>query len=654
MQKLSRQIKSFDGFTLDLTRGCLLRGSQEIKLPPKPFDALKYLVENPGRLISKAELIRALWPDTAVTDDSLVQCLMEVRRALGDESQQIIKTVPRRGYIFDRDVRDNASSAPVTTYTEETGLKLIIEEEETDGHGVIEMPALPVSHGAGLLPAHRAINIERLTTAIKEHKLGVVLGVLALVIAAAAAVYFTRPGEAIDSIAIMPFVNVSGDPNTEYLSDGLSDSIINSLSPNLKVISLNSVLRYKGKQTDPQVVGRELNVRAVLLGRLTQRGDDVTINVELVDVRDNRHLWGQQYNRKLIDITNVQTEIAQDISYRLRLRLSGEDTKRLTKRYTESGEAYQLYMMGRFYSRKRTKDGWEKSIGFFEQAIEKDPSYALAYVGLANTYGNLGFTGLLAAKEARQKQEWACLKALETDDTLAEAHVAMAHLKVLDLNWSAAEEERKRALALNPNSVDVHASGNSHLFAFGRFDEAMQHLKRAQELDPLSPNIYADIGLLFYFARQNDRAIEQLQKALELDPNFVPAHARLAWVYLTKGMHEEAIAEQKKAIAVEDPTGRWRRTALLGYVYAVAGKQDEAQKILSDLKELAKQRNVSPLNFAMIYIGLGDKDQAFAWLNKSYEERPDSLMFIKVSPLFESLRSDPRFDDLLRRMKLAA
>ena len=654
MQTLAHQTRCFDGFRLDLKRGCLLRGTQEIKLRPKPFEALKYLVENPGRLISKTELIQVIWPDTAVTDDSLVQCMIEVRRALNDDAQQMIKTVPRRGYIFDRPVSADAPITPLTTVTEESRVHLVIEEEETNGHGVIEAQALPPDHSVGVIVAQKATNIQRLTTAIKQHKriAGVVL--LALVVGVASAVYFTRPGEAIDSIAVMPFVNVSGDPNTEYLSDGLSDSIINSLSPNLKVIALNSVLRYKEKQTDPQVVGRDLNVRAVLMGRLTQRGDDLTISVELVDVRDNRHLWGQQYNRKLTDITTLQTEIARDISYRLRLRLSGEDTKRLNKRYTEIAEAYQLYMMGRFYSRKRTKEGWEKSIGFLEQSIEKDPRYALAYVGMANTYGNLGFTGLLPPKEARLKQEWAVLKALEIDHTLAEAHVAMAHLRALDLNWSAAEEERKRALELNPHSVDAHASGNSHLFAFGRFDEALRHLKYAQELDPLSPNIYADIGLLFYFARQHDRAIEQLQKALELDPNFVPAHARLTWVYVTKGMYEEAITEQKKAIAIEDPTGRWRRTAMLGYVYAVAGKRDEAQKILSDLKELAKQRNVSPLNFALIYVGLGDRDQAFAWLNKSHEERPDSLMFIKVNPLFDSLRSDSRFIDLLRRMKFAA
>jgi adenylate cyclase len=352
MQTLTHQTRCFDGFTLDLTRGCLLRGTQEIKLRPKPFEALKYLVENPGRLISKTELIEVIWPNTAVTDDSLVQCLIEVRRALGDDAQQVIKTVPRRGYIFDRPVSDSASTTPVTTVTEESGVHLIIEEEETNGYGGLATAALPVTGSVTLVPAYQATTIQRVRTAIGQHKWTGVVGALAITLFAAAGIfYLTKPTEAIDSVAVMPFVNVNGDPNTEYLSDGLSESIINSLSPNLKVIALNSVLRYKGK--DPQTIGRELNVRTVLVGRVSQRGDDLIINVELVDARDNRHLWGEQYNRKLADIAEVPTEIAQKVSEKLRLRLTGDEKQRLAKRYTQSGEAYQLYMLGRYYFRLR-------------------------------------------------------------------------------------------------------------------------------------------------------------------------------------------------------------------------------------------------------------------------------------------------------------
>lgn len=644
MQKSSPDTQSFDAFTLDLTRGCLLRGSQVIKLPPKPYVALKYLVENAGRLISKAELIHALWPDTAVTDDSLVQCLMEVRRALEDETQQIIKTVPRRGYIFDREVRSNAAITAVTTYTEETGVQVIIEEEETNGHPVVDVQQLSASGSVGL---------KRLTASIYKHKSLVALGVLTLAVAASAIVHFTRPSEVIDSVAVMPFANVNGDPNTEYLSDGISDSIINNLSrlPSLKkVISFNSVLRYKGKPSDPQAFGRELGVRAVLMGRLVQHGDDLSISTELVDVSDNRRLWGGQYNRKLADITSVQSEIAREISEKLRLRLTGEEKKLLTKRYTESGEAYQLYMLGRHYFRRKGRENLQKSIQYYEQAIKKDPTYAPAYAGLGETYRNLSWGGWLPLKEARQKEEWATLKALQIDDALAEAHVLMANIKEIDLDWAGAEAEYKRALELDPNSVRTHQTYAWHLETQGRLDEALLHLKRAQELDPLALEVSTDIAILFNFSRQYDLAIEQFRKTIEMDPSYAPAHSRFATTYQHKGMYEEALGEAKKANAL----GRSSGDAQLGYAYAVAGKRDEAEKILNELKEQSKNGYVSSFDFALIYMGLGEKDQAFEWLNKTFEENPYRISFIKVNPRFDSLRSDPRFTELLRRMKLAA
>ena len=649
MQRLSHQTRCFDGFTLDLTRGCLFRGAEEVKLRPKPFEALKYLVENPGRLISKTELIEVIWPDTAVTDDSLVQCLIEVRRALNDDAQLMIKTVPRRGYIFDRPVKDNASITPVTTMTEESGVHLIIEEEETNGHGGVDAQTSPI---AALPPAYKATSIQRIRTAIGEHKRAAVIGVLTLAVAAAGMVYFTRPGEAIDSLAVMPFVNVNGDPNAEYLSEGISDSLIDRLShlPNLKkVIALNSVLRYKGKQTDPQTVGRELSVRAVLMGRLVQHGDDLSLSMELIDVRDNKHLWGGQYNRKATDMVGLQAEIAQEIAEKLRLPLSGEDKKQLAKRYTQNGEAYQLYMLGGYYRRRFTKEGFDKAIDYLEQAIKKDPSYAPAYAELGEVYRNLGWNGLLPPKEWRPKEELAAMKALQIDDTLAEAHVLKAHLKEFDFDWPGAEEEYKRALDLNPNSVRAHETYGWYLEMVGRLDEAMVHAKRALDLNPLGLDINWDMGVLLDFSRQNDRAIEQFQKIIKMDPSWPPAHAGLMQAYQEKGMYEEAIAEWKNAKAL----GRPGAEAGLAYAYALAGKRDEAQKILDELKEASKQRYVTPFAFALIYMGLGDKDQAFEWFNKTVDEDPYRIAFIKTNPRFDSLRSDPRFDALLRRLKLA-
>ncbi len=650
MQKLSHQLYSFDGFTLDLTRGCFLRGAEEIKLRPKSFEVLKYLVENNGRLINKEELIHAVWGDTAVTDDSLAQCLKDVRHALRDETQEIIKTVHGRGYILDKEVSDNGSTARVKTYTEETGgVQVIIEEEDTDGHGYAETRR----RGDAIVAALPQSKVSYLIARIRQRPWVALVSVITVAVTTAAIVYFTRPGEAIDSIAVMPFVNVSGDPNMEYLSEGLSDSIINRLSqlPNLKkVIAQNSALRYKGKQTDPQAVGRELNVRAVLMGRLIQHGDELSISMELVDVRDNKHLWGEHYNRKLADIIGLQTEIAQEISQKLRLQLSEEERKRLTKRYTESGEAYQLYLMGRSYFRRSgKKEDLQKSIEYYEQAIKKDPSYAPAYAGMGTTYHVMGWLGILPPKESWQKEEWAALKALQIDDTLAEAHVLMAAIREFNLDWSDSEKEYKRALELDPNSARAHQTYAWHLEMFERLDEAMQHLKRAQELDPLYLELMWDSGVWFIQSRRYDEAIVQFQRLIEMDPNYPAAHFSLAQAYQEKGMYDEAIAEAKKANAL----GRAGGDAGLAYAYAVAGKRDEAQKILDELKVASKQRYVSPFNFALIYIGLGDKDQAFEWLNKTFEENPYRIAFIKVQPRFDSLRSDPRFTDLLRRMKLA-
>ena len=644
MQRLSHQTRTFNGFTLDLTRACLLRGDQEIKLEPKPFDALKYLALNPGRLVLKSELMQALWPETAVTDDSLVQCLIKVRNALGDDAR-IIKTVPRRGYIFDTEVRDD-SAVQITTYTEETSsVQVVIEEGESDGQRLVT-PGLDAADSVALLPAHRATSIQRLTTAIKQRK-WIAAGTLAtLAVVATAFVYFTRPGEAIDSIAVMPFVNVNSDPSVDYLSEGIGENIIERLA-RLKtfkrVVPLNSVLRYKGKQTDPQAVGRELGVRAVLVGRYIQHGDDLLINTELVDVRNNSHLWSGQYMRKAADMLNVQVEIAQEISERLRLRLSGEEKERLAKRYTQSSEAYSLYMRGRYFRRKGTKEAFEKSIDLLEQATKKDPSYAPAFAELGEVYRNISWRGLALPKEVRQQEELAALRALQIDDTLAEAHVVMANIKEIDFDWPGAEQEYKRALELDPNSIRALTTYARHLEIFSRFDEAMLRLNRAQELDPLDLEVSGEIASNFGCSGQYDRAIEQFRKTFEMDPSF-PGHGSLADVYQLKGMYEEALAELKKPNTPK---------AQLAFGYGVAGKKDEARKILEEMKQDQSQgRYIAPFAFALVYFGLGDKDKAFDWFNKTFEENPYRLSILKANPRFASLRSDPRFTDLLKRMKL--
>jgi TolB-like protein/DNA-binding winged helix-turn-helix (wHTH) protein/Flp pilus assembly protein TadD len=648
MQILSHEIRSFDGFTLDLTRGCLLRGSQEVKLRPKPFEALKYLVENPGRLISKTELIEVIWPDTAVTDDSLVQCLIEVRRALGDYAQQVIKTVPRRGYIFDRPVSETAPIAPITTVTEESGVHLIIEEEETNSHGLLDTRALPTE--TLTLPTYQPVRIQRIATAIKQHKWVATISLLAFAAAFAGIVWLTRPAEAIDSVAVLPFVNVNGDPNTDYLAEGISDNILYRLShvPNLKkVIALNSVLRYKGKQPDPQTVGHELGVRAVLMGRITQNGDEVSITTELIDVRDNRRIWGEQYKRKLSDLASWQMNLPDQISEQLALRLTGLDQKQQNKPDSKNVEAQQLYLKGRYFWNKGTRETIDKAVGFYQQAIYKDPSYAAAYSGLADCYIALASRFGFPAEEGFANAEAAARKALELDETLAEAHTSLAAVKESHWDWPGAEKEYKRAIELNPNYALAHAWYADTLSITERHQAAIAEVKRGQELDPFSQRINANVGLVLHFARRDDEAIADLKKTLEMDATYPWTHRNLGLCYLEKKMFSEGIAEFQKVreLSHGDLGG-----IILGYAYALAGRRDEAIKVIDQIKE--RKGNASAV--AMIYVGLADKDKALEWLEKAYQEHERLPFALKADPMWDPIRSEPRFIELTRRMKLAA
>jgi serine/threonine-protein kinase len=512
---------------------------------------------------------------------------------------------------------------------------------------------------------HPTSSAEYIVREIKRHRFAVALAAAAVIATTVTIAYLVHrarsadvvsSAEAIDSVAVLPFVNVSADPNTEYLSDGISDSIINSLSQlrTLKVASLNSVLPYKGKQADSQAVGKALNVRAVLMGRLTKQGDSLLISAELVDVRDNRRLWGGQYNRKLSDILVVQDEIAREISGNLRLRLSAQDKKQLAKQYTQNNEAYLLYSLGRYYFHQNTKEGSEKSIESFEQAIKLDPNYALAYAGLARTYQFMGTRGFSPSKEYEQKIEWAALKALQLDDTLAEAHVFLGMIKKNGFDWVGAEKEFKRALEFDPNSSDANFAYSVYLPAVGRADEGLPYAKRAVELD--STIMPGQLAFAYFLARQYDKSIELYRKGLEKKPDNSQAHIFLGEAYVAKGMPAEGVVEMQKGMALDATLAktpeRWDRYPMMAYAYAAAGQRGEALKILDEQKRLAKQRYISPYNFAIIYTGLGDKDRAFEWLARAIEERTLIIHHLKSRPLFDPLRSDARYADLLRRMNL--
>jgi serine/threonine protein kinase/tetratricopeptide (TPR) repeat protein len=466
--------------------------------------------------------------------------------------------------------------------------------------------------------------------------------------------YFGNTRGRINSVAVLPFVNSSGDPNTEYLSDGITESLINSLSqlPNLKIKSWDSVFRYKGRETDAKLVGRQLGVRAIFKARLTQRGDTLAISAELIDVQNDTHIWGQQYNRKLTDILALQDEIVKEITATLRLRLTGETEKRLAKRYTANPEAYQDYLKGRYWWNKRTKEGLNKGIEYLQQAVAKDPTYALAYDGLADCYSLLAYYGFVDSKEGYPRAREAALKALEIDDSLAEAHTSLVFVKTFyDWDWSGAERESQRAIELNPRYATAHQWYGDALIQMGRLQEAIAEEKRAVELDPFSLVINRDLGDALYLARQYDQAIEQYRRTLELDPNFITVHGGLGAAYLHKSLYKEGIAEFEKELAISPHSAY--ALAGLGYANAVTGRRAEAQKLLDQLNQLSKQEYVPAVFRAQIYAGLGEKDQAFEWLEKSYEDRSiANLAEIKVDPQFDPLRSDPRFQDLLRRMKL--
>jgi serine/threonine-protein kinase len=457
----------------------------------------------------------------------------------------------------------------------------------------------------------------------------------------------------IDSIAVLPFTNVSNDSKTEYLSDGITESLINSLSqlPNLSVMSRNTVFRYKGQSTDAQKLGHDMGVKAILTGRLIQTGDQLMISVSLEDVRESRQIWGEQYNRKLSNLVWVQQEIAADIYGRLRPKLAGEERKLLAKRPTENVEAYQLYLQGLFYWNKWTEADFKKAADYFTQAVQKDSRYALSYAGLADTYSLLGDAGYLPPSEAWPKAKAAAMQALEIDDTLAEAHTSLALVKEhFEWDWSGAETEFRRAIELNPNSATAHHWYGDYLANMGRPEQGLRETKKAQELDPLSLIINTTLGWQLYLAHRSDQGIEQLRKVLDIDAKFTPARRMLEEVYAQSGKQKEAVEEREKVVSL---SGSPELAASIAEDFSKSGYKGVQQSWLDGLTEISKHGYVSSYSIAEGYMRLGQKNKAFEWLEKAYQEHDSGLVSIAVEPMFDPVRSDPRFKDIVRRMKLS-
>jgi eukaryotic-like serine/threonine-protein kinase len=502
----------------------------------------------------------------------------------------------------------------------------------------------------------RASSVEYIVSGFKRHKLAVVIALLVLVVGAVSLGLYLRAPSAqvsIESIAVMPFVNESGNADVEYLSDGMTETLINSLSqiPNVSVKARSSVFRYKGKEIYPKKVASELGVQAILTGRVIQRGDELTLSVELIDGQTENTIWGNKYERKGSDLVALQSEVARDVSNKLKSKLSGADVAKVERSYTTNPEAYQLYLKGRFLWNKRTIASLEQAAEFYKQAIEKDPNYPLAYAGLAETYALFSIWNVAMPKDSMPQAKAAALRALELDDSLAEPHVALGeYLIYYEWDRSGGEKEFRRAIELNPNYATAHQwLGSEALAPIKRFDEAIAELRRAEELDPLSPIIGTRLGDTLLFAHRYDEVIAQYERTLSFDPNFAYAHQQLGWAYGVKGMYPEAIAEERHSLELNpDPTGK----GYLALWLARSGERREAMKLLDQLKQESTERYVQSYAFALVHIGLDEKEEAFNWLEKDISDRSPTARVYGIVPELDGLRSDPRFKEMLKRLNL--
>ena len=583
-------VYEFKGFRLDRAERRLLHHGRPVQLKPKIFDLLLYLVERQGQLVEKDELMREIWPNTIVEENNITVSMSMLRKILGEDrgGRKFVETVARRGYRFVAEVRE-------------------ISRDRSS----IEAMVMPSGTAAvAPLPLREA---------------------------------------PIDSLAVFP-VQKGGQLDVEYLSEGITESIINKLSqvPKLRVLALSTVLRFKGTDVDPQEMGTLLNVGAVMIVRVIQLGETLIIRSELVKASDGSQIWGEQYERKSSDLLGIQDEIAKAIVESLKLKLTSEQQKRFTKRYTDNTEAYSLYLRGRYFWTKYSKAWVLKSIEAFKKAIEIDPSYALAYCGMADAYfrlSNIHFP----PREVMPKAKLAALKAVEIDDNLAEAHSSLGLVRVyFDHDWHGARTEFKKSLELNPDLVSAHQRYASLLCFLGHFEESINHYEHALTLDPFSLHLQTNLATNYYLMGQHETAINLLEETLELEPDYMPTHFVLGCTYIQQGDLRKAIEEFQCIYRLDEEA--YMALGYMGYAYALAGQRAEAQNLLGILTDISLRKYVSPYSIGMIHLGLGRRDEMIDILERLYQERNDWLVWLKVSPELRTLRDDPRFEDLLKRL----
>ncbi len=643
----SPRLIRFGVFELDMRSGELQKQGRKIRLEGQPVQVLICLLESPGELVTREELHRKLWPaDTFVNfEHGLNAAVKRLRQALNDsaDNPRFVETLPRRGYRFIAPIHgvDVSGDVPAVTaapaVTEVPGTQDLTETKDHDPADLSEKTVVFAD--------------QRWPRAWKTS------GVALLAVLGIFAAWVLRPAShqppVIRSLAVLPLENLSGDASQEYFSDGMTDELITELGQigELRVISRTSVMTYKGAHKSLPQIARDLNVDSVVEGTVLRSGNQVRITAQLILAAADKHLWAQSYQGDLRDTLALQKQVARSIADAIRIELTPHEQAALKNVKRVNPDAYEAYLKGRYFWNQRTADGLKKAADYFNQAIEKDPNYAQAYAGLADSYALLGDWeyGVLAPKEAYPRAKAAATKAIELDSTLGEAHISLAFcLDGYDWDWESAGNEFRRGIELNPGYATGHHWYAWHLTALGRNGEAVAEIKKAESLDPLSLIISADLAEELLIAHRYDEAITQSRKTMDLDPRFAVAHYELGQAFVQKHMYNEAIAELQKAIALSG--GSTTCTSNLAYAYAVSGSKNEAVKILNDLKNRSNHGVSNAPEIALVYVGLDEHDQAMAWLEKAFAERFNPGVLLR--PAFDPLRSDPRFQDLLRRIGL--